>query len=72
MLEDATGFLLDGARMDGPKGAFVLAPRAVHDVRNAGDVRAGLLGISAPGGFEAHMRASVDGFAQHPPGCVSG
>lgn len=73
VLEGTMSFLLDGTWVDCPKGAFVLAPGgAVHDFRNAGDVRAGVLNISAPGGFEAHMGAIVDWFARHPPGRVSG
>ena len=69
VLEGTMQFLIDGAWIDCPRGSFVLAPGgATHDFRNAGDVRAGVLNISAPGGFERHMPAIVAWFADNPPG----
>jgi mannose-6-phosphate isomerase-like protein (cupin superfamily) len=65
-------FLIDGEWIDRPKGSFVLAPAdATHDFRNRGDTRAGVLNISAPGGFEANMGLIVDWFARNPPGPAS-
>ena len=62
-------FLVDGAWIDAPTGSFVLVPAdATHDFENRGDVRAGVLNFSAPGGFESHMPGIVEWFAEHPPG----
>lgn len=72
VIEGCMSFLLDGQWRDCPRGSFVLVPGgAVHDFRNRGAVRAGVLNLSAPGGFESHMGAIVDWFARHPPGRVS-
>ena len=50
-------------------GAFVLVPGGVtHDFQNRGAERAGVLNISAPGGFEEQMPAIAEWFAEHPPG----
>lgn len=69
VLEGTMSFLLDGQWVDCPRGSFVLAPAgAVHDFQNRGSVRAGVLNLSAPGGFEANMGMIVEWFAQHPPG----
>lgn len=35
---------------------------------NRASSRAGVLNLSIPGGFEAHMPAIVQWFAGHPPG----
>lgn len=52
-----------------PAGSFVLVPGGVtHDFENRGDMRSGVLNISAPGGFEPAMPAIRDWFLQHPPG----
>ena len=69
VLEGCMSFLLDGQWVDCPKGSFVLAPAgSVHDFQNRGSVRAGVLNISSPGGFEGNMGMIVDWFAAHPPG----
>jgi len=39
-----------------------------HDFANRGDVRAGALNFSAPGGFEPHMPDIKAWFLEHPPG----
>lgn len=45
-------------------GAFVRVPAGtVHDFRNDGDARAGLLNIYIPGGFERDMPKIVEWFA---------
>lgn len=49
------------------RGAFVLAPAGVtHDFENRGQVRAGILNLSIPGGFENDMPSIVRWFAEHP------
>lgn len=69
VLEGVMSFLLEGEWVDCPRGSFVLAPGGmVHDFQNRGAVRAGVLNISVPGGFEAHMPAIVQWFAANPPG----
>ncbi len=72
VLEGTMRFLIGDEWIDCPPGSFVLAPGGViHDFQNAGDVRAGVLNISAPGGFENNMDMIVDWFAKNPPGRVS-
>ena len=50
------------------RGSFVLVPGGVtHDFENRGDVRAGVLNLSIPGGFEPHMPGIAQWFNEHPP-----
>ena len=54
---------------DAGKGAFVLVPGGmIHDFENRSGSPAGMLNISAPGGFEDHMPDIAKWFAEHPPG----
>jgi uncharacterized protein YndB with AHSA1/START domain len=56
-------------RHQAPKGAFVLVPGGTpHDFENRGSVRAGLLNISVPGGFEPEMPGISAWFLENPPG----
>jgi len=43
-----------------------------HDFENRGEVRAGVLNFSVPGGFEPHMPDIAEWFAKHPPGRAGG
>jgi mannose-6-phosphate isomerase-like protein (cupin superfamily) len=71
VIEGTMSFLVGDEWFDCPKGSFVLAPGgATHDFQNRSDTRAGVLNLSAPGGFEQHMGNIVDWFAKHPPGRV--
>ena len=73
VLEGTMSFLVGGQWVDCPKGSFVLAPAgATHDFQNRSTARAGVLNISAPGGFEQNMGMIVDWFAQNPPGPAIG
>jgi mannose-6-phosphate isomerase-like protein (cupin superfamily) len=55
--------------IDAPAGSFVLVPGGTtHDFENRGEVRAGVLNICAPGGFEPQMPSISAWFAEHPPG----
>lgn len=73
VIEGTMSFLVGGEWVDCPPGSFVLAPGgSVHDFRNRGSVRAGVLNLSAPGGFERNMGMIVDWFARNPPGRASG
>ncbi|KFN49514.1 cupin domain-containing protein [Arenimonas composti] len=72
VLEGTMSFLIGDTWIECPAGSFVLAPAGVtHDFRNGGAVRAGMLNLSAPGGFERNMGMIVDWFAKQPPGKVS-
>jgi mannose-6-phosphate isomerase-like protein (cupin superfamily) len=75
--EDDIFYVLEGTMsvrigerwVDAARGAFILVPGGTtHDFENRGDVRAGVLNFSAPGGFEPEMPGIVDWFAEHPPG----
>ena len=49
-------------------GSFVLIPGGMtHDFQNRGSERAGMLDISAPGGFEQNMPGIADWFARRSP-----
>ncbi len=48
------------------RGSFVLVPSGtVHDFRNRGDMRAGLLNVFIPGGFEGNMPGIVKWFVEN-------
>jgi len=69
VLEGTMSFLLGDRWVDAPKGAFVVAPGGLtHDFENRTSNRAGVLNISAPGGFEEHMPSIARWFEAHPPG----
>jgi mannose-6-phosphate isomerase-like protein (cupin superfamily) len=68
VLEGTMSFLIGDRWVDASRGAFVLAPAGItHDFENRGDVRAGVLNLSIPGGFEDSMPAIVQWFREHPP-----
>lgn len=72
VLEGTVSFLVGAEWVQAERGAFVLVPGGVvHDFENRGPVRAGVLNLSIPGGFEPHMAGIVEWFAQHPPGRTS-
>lgn len=51
--------------LDAPAGSFLRIPAGVtHDFENRGAVRAGVLNVFLPGGFEVMMPAIVDYFAE--------
>jgi len=69
VIEGTMSFLIDDRWIDAPRGSFVLAPAGTtHDFQNRGDVRAGLLNFSIPGGFEESLPAIAEWFEKHPPG----
>ena len=66
VLEGIASFQIGGEWVDAPRGSFVCAPAGVtHDFANRTDQRVGLLNISVPGGFEAHMPAIVQWFREN-------
>jgi uncharacterized damage-inducible protein DinB/quercetin dioxygenase-like cupin family protein len=68
-LAGTMSILLGTEWIEAPKGAFVLVPRGtVHDFENRGTERAGILNVSAPGGFEPAMPGISEWFLEHPPG----
>lgn len=49
------------------RGAFIRIPAGiVHDFRNGGETRAGVLNIFLPGGFEPKMPMIVEWFRNNP------
>ena len=69
VLAGTMSMLLGETWHDAQAGSFVLVPGGVtHDFQNRGDVRAGVLNFSVPGGFEPHMPGISDWFAENPPG----
>ena len=69
VLGGVMSLLVEGEWIDAPPGSFVLVPGGTtHDFENRGDVPAGVLNVSAPGGFETEMPGIAAWFAQHPPG----
>jgi mannose-6-phosphate isomerase-like protein (cupin superfamily) len=69
VLEGVMSFLVSGSWVDAPRGSFVLVPGGcTHDFENRGETRAGVLNISAPGGFEKDMPGIAEWFAANPPG----
>lgn len=69
VLEGTMTIFVDDEWIDAPAGSFVLVPGGVtHDFQNRGDVRAGMLNIGAPGGFEEQMPAIAEWFIDNPPG----
>lgn len=66
VLEGTMTFLLGDQTFDATRGDFVRVPAGVtHDFENRGAVRAGVLNIYIPGGFEREMPGIVAWFAQH-------
>ena len=69
VIEGTMSFLVDGEWIDAEAGSFVLVPGGTtHDFENRGLVRAGVLNISVPGGFEDQMPTISAWFRRHPPG----
>jgi quercetin dioxygenase-like cupin family protein len=67
VLEGTLHLYVGGTWTEAPKGSFVLAPGGMpHDFENRGDVRAGLLNVSVPGGFEPHMPGIAQWFIERP------
>lgn len=69
VLAGTMSFLVGTDWIDAGAGSFVLLPAGTtHDFENRGDIRAGVLNISVPGGFEPAMPAVAAWFRAHPPG----
>ena len=55
--------------IEAPAGSFVLVPGGiVHDFENRSDAEVSFLNISTPGGFEDHLPAIAEYWAENPPG----
>jgi mannose-6-phosphate isomerase-like protein (cupin superfamily) len=73
VLEGTMSVRIDGTWFDATRGTFVLVPGGVpHDFENRGDVRAGMLNLSVPGGFEEELPGIAAWFLEHPPGHAGG
>ena len=69
VLEGTISVLVGDTWTQAPAGSFVLVPDVTtHDFENRGAVRAGVLNVSIPGGFEPQMPAIVAWLGAHPPG----
>jgi mannose-6-phosphate isomerase-like protein (cupin superfamily) len=69
VLEGTMSFLIGDRWHDATRGSFVLVPGGQqHDFENRSGARTGVLNFSVPGGFEPHMPAIAQWFAEHPPG----
>jgi mannose-6-phosphate isomerase-like protein (cupin superfamily) len=65
VLEGTMSIMLGKRWIDAPKGSFVLVPGGMkHDFENRSRKRAGMLNVSAPGGFEQHMPGIAAWFAE--------
>jgi len=72
VIEGTMSILVDKEWIDATPNSFVLIPGAVtHDFENRGDLRAGVLNLSIPGGFEKRMPGIAQWFNEHPPGDAS-
>jgi mannose-6-phosphate isomerase-like protein (cupin superfamily) len=68
VIEGTMSILIGENWVHAERGAFVLIPGGVtHDFENRGSVKAGVLNLSIPGAFEAHMSDIVEWFNKHPP-----
>jgi mannose-6-phosphate isomerase-like protein (cupin superfamily) len=73
VLEGTMSFLLGDAWVDAPRGSFLIAPGGMtHDFENRTNARAGVLNVSAPGGFEREMPGIARWFLENPPGDAVG
>jgi mannose-6-phosphate isomerase-like protein (cupin superfamily) len=69
VIEGVMSLRLDEQWHDCARGAFVLVPGGTtHDFENRGEVRAGVLNFSVPGGFEPEMAGIAAWFRDNPPG----
>lgn len=67
VLAGTMSVLVDTEWVEAGSGSFVLVPGGVtHDFENRGPARAGMLNVSAPGDFEAHMPDIAAWFVEHP------
>ena len=67
VVEGTMSILMDKKWIDATANSFVLIPGGVtHDFENRGDVRAGVLNLSIPGGFEPRISGVAQWFNEHP------
>lgn len=63
VIEGQPSILIGEVWYDSPPGSFIMVPATVmHDFENRTDLRAGLLNIYIPGGFEDAMPSIVEWF----------
>jgi quercetin dioxygenase-like cupin family protein len=68
VIEGTMSVLVGEAWTHATRGSFILVPGGVtHDFENRSDTRAGVLNLSIPGSFEAHMPDIAQWFAANPP-----
>jgi mannose-6-phosphate isomerase-like protein (cupin superfamily) len=65
VLEGTMSFLVGAERVDAARGSFLRIPAGTtHDFANRGTVRAGVLNVFIPGGFETMMPRIVASLAE--------
>lgn len=63
VVEGTMTFHVDGQRLEAPAGTFIRVPAGVtHAFENETEIRAGVLNIFIPGGFESRMPEIVEWF----------
>ena len=73
VLEGTMSIFVDGRWVDAERGSFVLVPGGVvHDFENRSSARAGVLNVSAPGGFEDDMPGIARWFIDRDAGPDAG
>ncbi len=73
VLEGTMSIFVDGRWVDAERGSFVLVPGGVvHDFENRSSARAGVLNVSAPGGFEDDMPGIARWFIDRDAGRGAG
>jgi mannose-6-phosphate isomerase-like protein (cupin superfamily) len=66
VVEGTMSFLAGAEWIDASRGAFLRIPAGtMHDFANRGDVRAGVLNVFIPGGFETMMPRIVEYMERH-------
>ena len=68
VIEGAMSVLIGESWTHATAGSFILVPGGTtHDFENRGTLRAGVLNLSIPGGFEQDMPGIAAWFADNPP-----
>ncbi len=69
VIDGTMTFLVGDQHVDASAGTFLRIPAGVtHDFENRTAVRAGVLNVFIPGGFEANMPAIVEWYRAHASG----
>lgn len=68
VIDGEVSMLLNDEWHSAPRGTYIYIPAGTeHTFENRGDVRAGFISITNPGGFENEMPGIVDWFKERAP-----